>query len=146
MGLTYDGLLQKMRQELNTIKDAFIVVIPPPPVRGIGNAGGFKMMVQDRGGRGIERLTEAANTLIAKANQAKATTSVFTFFENATPRMHLDFNREKAERLGVPVARIIEALEVYLGSVFVNEFNYLGRTFRVIYQADADFRLTPDDV
>lgn len=146
LGLTYDNILAKLRKEMNSIKDAFIVVIPPPPVRGIGNAGGFKMMIQDRGGLGIETLTQAVTTLAEKANQAKATTSVFTFFENNTPRIHLAFDREKAERLSIPVARVIEALEVYLGSIFVNEFNYLGRTFRVILQADADFRLTPDDI
>lgn len=146
LGLTYDSILAKLRAEMSSIKDAFIVVIPPPPVRGIGNAGGFKMMVQDRGGRGIQVLSDAVATLADKANQSKATTSVFTFFENSTPRIYLDFDREKAERLGVPVARVVEALEVYLGSFFVNEFNYLGRTFRVMVQADEAYRIRPDDI
>lgn len=146
LGLSYNTMLNKLRTELNKISDAMIVVIPPPPVRGIGNAGGFKMMIQDQAGRGTEVLMQAVQTLAAQANQAKATISVFTFFENSTPRIHLDFNREKAERLGVPVASVIEALEFYLGSVYVNDFNYLGRTFRVIAQADADFRRTPDDI
>jgi hydrophobe/amphiphile efflux-1 (HAE1) family protein len=146
LGLSYDDILLKLRTELNSIKEAFIVVIPPPPVRGIGNAGGFKMMIQDRGGRGMKVLNDAVTTLAEKANQSKTTTSVFTFFENTTPRIFLDFDREKAERLGVPVARVIEALEVYLGSVFVNEFNYLGRTFRVMVQADDTYRLRPDDI
>ena len=146
LGLSYDDILSKLRAEMNSIKDAFIVVIPPPPVRGIGNAGGFKMMIQDRGGRGTQVLADAVATLADKANQSKVTTSVFTFFENSTPRFFLDFDREKAERLGVPVARVIEALEVYLGSVFVNEFNYLGRTFRVMVQADATYRSRPEDI
>lgn len=145
-GLSYNTILSKLREELGSIKDAFIVVIPPPPVRGIGNAGGFKMMVQDRGGRGIQVLTDAVANLAEKANQSKATTSVFTFFENTTPRIFLDFDREKAERLGVPVSRVIQALEVYLGSVFVNEFNYLGRTFRVMVQADDSYRSRPEDI
>lgn len=146
LGLNYNDLLGQFRKELGTIKDAFIVVIPPPPVRGIGNAGGFKMMVQDRGGRGTDVLNDAVALLAEKANQAKATTSVFTLFENSTPKVYLDFDREKAERLGVPVARVIEALEVYLGSVFVNEFNYLGRTYRVIVQADDDYRRSAEDI
>ncbi|TAL61394.1 MAG: multidrug efflux RND transporter permease subunit, partial [Legionella sp.] len=146
LGLSADVILGNLRKELGAIKEAFIVVIPPPPVRGIGNAGGFKMMIQDRGGRGMQVLNDAVNTLAEKANQAKATTSVFTFFENNSPRIFLDFDREKAERLGVPVARVVEALEVYLGSVFVNEFNYLGRTFRVMVQADANYRLRPTDI
>lgn len=145
-GLTYESLLGKLRQEMASIKEAMVVVIPPPPVRGIGNAGGFKMMIQDRGGRGTSVLAEAVANLALKANQTEATTSVFTFFENSTPRVHLALSREKAERLGVPVARVIEALEVFLGSAFINEFNYLGRTFRVIAQADAEYRHTPDDI
>ncbi len=145
-GQTYEDVLAQLRQTLNTISDAFIVVIPPPPVRGIGNAGGFKMMVQDRGGRGTQVLTDAVSLLAEKANQSKVVTSVFTFFENSTPRFFLDYDREKAERLGVSIANIVETLEVYLGSVFVNEFNYLGRTFRVMIQADAAYRLRPDDV
>ncbi|KTC78340.1 efflux RND transporter permease subunit [Legionella brunensis] len=145
-GISYNDLLAKLRQEMWSIKEAMIVVIPPPPVRGIGNAGGFKMMVQDRDGRGIEVLSEAVANLAEKANQADATTSVFTFFENSTPRIHLALERDKAERLGVPISRVIETLEVYLGSVFLNEFNYLGRTFRVMAQADALHRLTADDI
>ncbi len=144
-GITYEGLLNEMRGVMGTIKDAFIVVIPPPPVRGIGNAGGFRMMIQDQGGRGFDVLQEATWALAGAANQASATTSVFTFFENGTPQIYLDIDREKAERLGVPVSRVFEALEIYIGSVFVNDFNYLGRTFRVTVQADAPFRLTVDD-
>lgn len=146
LGLSYKDMLMKLRTEMGSIKDAFIVVIPPPPVRGIGNAGGFKMMIQDRGGRGTGVLADAVSTLADKANHSKATTSVFTFFENATPRIFLDFDREKAERLGVPVARVTEALEFYLGSIFVNEFNYLGRTFRVIAQAGEEYRRRVDDI
>lgn len=146
LGISYNNILNKLREELSLIKEANIVVIPPPPVRGIGNAGGFKMMVQDRGGRGMNVLNDAVATLIEKANQSKSVTSAFTFFENSTPRIFLNFDREKAERLGVPVARVIEALEVYIGSVFVNEFNYLGRTFRVMVQADASYRVRDSDI
>ena len=146
LGLSYNQILEQLRKELGTIKDAFIVVIPPPPVRGIGNAGGFKMMIQDRGGRGTQVLYDAVMTLAEKANQAKATTSVFTLFENSTPKVYLDFDKEKAEQLGVPISRVIEALEVYLGSVFVNEFNYLGRTYRVIVQAEDEYRKRIEDI
>jgi multidrug efflux pump subunit AcrB len=90
-------------------------------------------------------LEQATWALAGAANQEPATTSVFTFFENGTPQIYLDINREKAERLGVPVADVFEALEIYIGSVFVNDFNYLGRTFRVTAQADAPYRLTADD-
>ncbi|MDP7142831.1 MAG: multidrug efflux RND transporter permease subunit [Alphaproteobacteria bacterium] len=144
-GLSYDSILGSMRGVAGSIKDAFVVVIPPPPVRGIGTAGGFRMMVQDREGRGLDVLEQAAWTLAGAANQSGVVTSVFTMFENSTPQLYLDINREQAERLGVPVQRIFEALEIYIGSVFVNDFNYLGRTFRVTAQADAPYRLTADD-
>lgn len=145
-GLTYESLLNEMRGRMASIKEAFIVVIPPPPVRGIGNAGGFRMMIQDRRGRGLAALEQATWALAGAANQDPAVTSVFTFFENATPQLYLDIDREQAERLGVPVSNVFEGLEVYLGSAFINDFNYLGRTFRVTAQADAPYRLTPDDV
>ena len=145
-GISYQELLSNMRGAMASIKDAFIVVIPPPPVRGVGNAGGFRMMIQDQQGRGLNVLEGATWALAGAANQAEATTSVFTFFENGTPQLYLDISREKAERLGVPVSRVFEALEIYIGSVFVNDFNYLGRTFRVTAQADAPHRLSPDDV
>ncbi len=145
-GLTYDSLLNEMRGRMAGIKEAFIVVIPPPPVRGIGNAGGFRMMIQDRRGRGLAALEQATWALAGAANQDPALTAVFTFFENGTPQMYLDIDREQAERLGVPVSNVFEGLEVYLGSAFINDFNYLGRTFRVTAQADAPYRLTPDDV
>jgi multidrug efflux pump subunit AcrB len=104
-------------------------------------------MVQDRGGRGLEVLKDAARALAQAANSPNnpATTSVFTFFDTDTPQVYLDIDREKAERLNVPIARVFEALEVFIGSAFVNEFNYLGRTFRVTAQADAPYRLSADD-
>ncbi len=145
-GISFDDLLNNIRAETAKIKDAFIVVIPPPPVRGIGSAGGFRMMIQDRGGRGLNVLENATWALASAANQAAATSSVFTFFNNGTPQLYMDIDREKAERLGVPVDNVFSALEIYIGSSFVNDFNYLGRTFRVTAQADAPFRLTPDDV
>ncbi len=146
-GITLDTILQNMRAEMAQIKEASVNVFPPPPVRGIGSAGGFRMMLQDRGGRGVDVLQQAAQSLALAANDPNnpATTSAYSFFDTNTPQIYLDIDREKAERLNVPPARIFEALEVYIGSSFVNEFNYLGRTFRVTAQADAPYRLTADD-
>jgi hydrophobe/amphiphile efflux-1 (HAE1) family protein len=145
LGITFDGLFGQIQGSMFGIKEAFIVVIPPPPVNGIGNGGGFKMMLQDKDGRGLDVLEGATWAMAGAANQAPATSQVFTFFENGTPQIFLDIDREKAERLNVPIERVFEALEVYVGSSFVNDFNYLGRTFRVTAQADAPFRLTPAD-
>lgn len=147
-GITFESLLQKMRTEMATIKEASIVVIPPPPVRGIGSAGGYRMMIQNRGGRGVDELNSAVWAMAEAANgpETPETRSVFTFFEKNTPQTFLDIDREKAERLHVPVSRVYEALEVFIGSAFVNDFNYLGRTFRVTAQADAPYRLSAEDM
>ncbi len=145
-GLTTQSILAELRQELGSIDNAFGVVIPPPSVRGIGNAGGFRMMVQDRGNLGTAELMNATNALAAAANADPALNSVFTFFNNQTPQLFLDIDRVKAEQLGIDVADIFQSLEIYMGSAFVNEFNYLGRTYQVTAQADAPNRLTPDDI
>jgi HAE1 family hydrophobic/amphiphilic exporter-1 len=145
-GLTADRILADLRRRLAGIQDAFVITIPPPPVRGIGNAGGFKMMVQDKRGRGLPALEAATQDLAAAANAIPGLTGVFSLFNTRTPNVYADIDRVKAEMLGVPAQRVFETLEVYLGSAFVNEFNYLGRTYRVIAQADAPFRNSVRDI
>ncbi|MEO0528470.1 MAG: efflux RND transporter permease subunit, partial [Bacteroidota bacterium] len=145
-GIKYNDLLATLRGKMAQVDDAFVVVIPPPSVRGIGNAGGFRMMVQDRANLGTDELINATYALASAANQDPALSSVFTFFNNQTPQLYLDIDRVKAEQLGIDVADVFQSLEVYLGSAFVNEFNYLGRTYQVTAQADAPNRLTPDDI
>ncbi|MBT0586832.1 efflux RND transporter permease subunit [Alteromonas oceanisediminis] len=145
-GIEFDSLVNQVRAEMTSIKEAFVVVIPPPAVRGVGNGGGFKMMLQDTRGRGLGVLEGAMWQLAGAANQAPATTSVFSFFETSTPQLFADIDRERAEKLGVPVSEVFNALEIYLGSAFVNDFNYLGRTFRVTAQADAPYRMSAEDI
>tara|TARA_R110002153_G_scaffold270890_2_gene437678 strand:+ start:23858 stop:27025 length:3168 start_codon:yes stop_codon:yes gene_type:complete len=145
-GLTFEQILAEVRNQMAQIKEAFVVVIPPPAVRGIGNGGGFKMMIEDRAGRGLPVLEQSMWQLAGAANQAPATQSVFSLFETNTPQLYVDIDRERVERLGVPVSEVFSALEIYLGSAFVNDFSYLGRTFRVTAQADSPFRMTPDDI
>jgi hydrophobe/amphiphile efflux-1 (HAE1) family protein len=145
-GLTFEQIFTEVQHQMSQIKEAFVVVIPPPAVRGIGNGGGFKMMIEDRAGRGLPVLEQAMWQLAEAANQAPATQNVFSLFETNTPQLYVDIDRERVERLGVPVSEVFSALEIYLGSAFVNDFSYLGRTFRVTAQADAPFRMTPDDI
>jgi len=145
-GLEYTDLLATIRGKLAAVDDAIVLVIPPPSVSGIGNAGGFKMMVQDRGNLGTDQLLEATNALAMAANQDPMLNNVFTFFNNQSPQLYLDIDRVKAEKLGVDVQNVFQSLEIFMGSAFVNEFNYLGRTFQVTAQADAPNRLTPEDL
>lgn len=146
--IQFENLVNQLRSDMASFKDGFVVVLTPPAVRGIGDAGGFKMMIQDRGGRGVEVLNSALQQMIQAANSPDNPAATFarSFFSANTPQLYLDIDREKAERLHVPTSRVFEALEVFIGSAFVNDFNYLGRTYRVTAQADAPYRLTPDDV
>lgn len=146
LGITFNDVLGQARAKMGAIDDANVVVIPPPPVRGIGNGGGFKMMLEDRSGHGLPALEQAMWQLAGAANQEPATTSVFSFFETSTPQLYADIDRERVERLGVSVSDVFSALEIYLGSAFVNDFSYLGRTFRVTAQADAPYRMEADDI
>ena len=103
-------------------------------------------MVQDRNGEGYQALEQAAGGLIGAAHQEPGLANVYTLYNTATPRVYADIDRAKADMLGVPSARVFEALQVYLGSAYVNDFNLLGRTFRVTAQADAPFRDDPADI
>jgi hydrophobe/amphiphile efflux-1 (HAE1) family protein len=145
-GLEFEQLHAKLRATMASIDEAAVLVINPPPVRGLGYAGGFRMMLQDRSGRGLDMLAAAAEDMVSAANQTPGLTRVFSLFETRTPQLYLDVDRVRAEQLGVPVENVFEALEVYFGSAFINDFNFLGRTFQVTAQADADFRHSPRDL
>ncbi len=129
-----------LTRRLAAIEEAFFITIPPPPVRGIGNAGGFKMMVQDKRGRGLAALDAATQDLVAAAAKTPGVAGVFSLFNIRTPKLYADIDRARAEMLSVPADRVFETLEIYVGSSYVNEFNYLGRTYRVTAQADGAYR------
>ncbi|MBX9682497.1 MAG: multidrug efflux RND transporter permease subunit [Hyphomicrobium sp.] len=132
--------------KFSAIQDALVLVVAPPPVRGIGSAGGFRMMVQDKSGAGPVALQSAVGAMMAKAAQTPGLKQVFSLFETSTPQLYLDIDRIKAQMLGINVADVFTTLQTYLGSVYVNDFNLLGRTFRVTAQADASYRLNSKDV
>jgi hydrophobe/amphiphile efflux-1 (HAE1) family protein len=134
-----------LNKKLSTIQEAFIVSVLPPPVRGIGTAGGFRMMVEDRAGAGPAALRSAATALMARANQTPGLSQVFSLFETSTPEVYLNIDRTKAQLLGINVQDVFNALQIYIGSSYVNDFNLFGRTFRVTAQArDEDRRDTAD--
>ncbi len=145
-GQKLDQLIAEATKATADVTDARIMIVKPPLIQGIGSAGGYRMMIQDQDGKGYKELQQAAYGVIGTANQTKGLQAVYTFFETATPRVYADIDRAKAALIGVPPARVFEALQVYLGSAFVNDFNLLGRTFRVTAQADAPFRRTPADI
>jgi len=145
-GLTADAILGQGFGAVQSLLDANVFIIAPPPVRGIGNAGGWKLYVQDVRGRGLAALEEAVNELALSANGTGDLAAVFSLFNTRTPKLYADIDRVKAQQIGVPPQEIFETLEVFLGSAFVNDFNFLGRTYRVTAQADGLYRDTASDI
>ena len=145
-GLNKDTILADLRGQMGQLRQAFALVIEPPSVPGIGTGGGLKGYVQDRAGRGLHALEGATWAVAGSAAQVKGIVQPFTLFSTRTPQLWADIDRSKAEQLGVPIGRVFETLSIYMGSSFVNEFNILGRTYRVTAQADNPYRLTPRDV
>jgi hydrophobe/amphiphile efflux-1 (HAE1) family protein len=145
-GVTTQGILGDLRRQMFAIGEAFVLVIEPPAVPGIGTGGGLKGYVQDRGGRGLPALEGATWVVAGSAGQVPGIPQAFTLFNTRTPQIYADIDRTKSELLGVPISRIFETLSVYMGSAFVNDFNLLGRTFRVTAQADNPYRLDLRDV
>jgi hydrophobe/amphiphile efflux-1 (HAE1) family protein len=139
-GLSAPKILADLQAKLNAIQEAFIITISPPPVRGIGTAGGFKLMVEDKRGRGLPELNAAVRDLIAEGNKQPELAGVFSVFNTGTPNIYANIDRVRAEMLGVTPDRVFETLEVYLGSSYVNQFNYLGRTYQVLVQAEGPYR------
>ncbi len=145
-GPTASEIQRELQPELSKIGDASIFIIPPPPVRGLGTAGGYKFLVQDRGGAGYQELQKATEDLIAAANKDPAISNVFTTYRATTPQLYANVDRVKASMLNVPIANVFEALQVNLGSAYVNDLNLFGRTFQVRVQSEGDFRTSSEDV
>ena len=147
-GRTMLAVMNDARKATADLTEARVVVVPPPVIQGIGGnaATGYRMMLQDRSSHGYAEMGKAAASLIGQANRTEGLKSVFTFYDTTSPSIFADIDRAKSNMLGVPPSRIFEAMQVYLGSSFINDFNLLGRTFHVTAQADAPFRRTTADI
>jgi hydrophobe/amphiphile efflux-1 (HAE1) family protein len=141
-----EKILADLRGKMFSLREAFVFVLEPPSVPGIGTGGGLKGYVQDRAARGLPALEGATWALAGAAGQTPGLTQAFTLFSTKTPQIWAEIDRTKAERLGVPIGRVFETLSVYMGSAYINDFNILGRTYRVTAQADNPYRLTLRDV
>jgi hydrophobe/amphiphile efflux-1 (HAE1) family protein len=145
-GVNAATMLAAVRKRLAGVKDAFVLVVNPPPVQGLGAAGGFKLMVEDRNNLGPQALANATNALVAAANKDPAFAGVFTLYNAGSPSLYADIDRLKTEKVGLTPTDVFSTLQLYLGSQYVNDFNYLGRTFQVVAQGDESFRQTPEDI
>jgi multidrug efflux pump len=128
------------------IPEAFSGIFPPPPVAGVGNAGGYRLYIQDRGSAGLEALQGQAFGMMMAANANPTLAGNITTFRANVPQLWLDIDRVKAKSMNVPLNNIFGTLQTYLGSSYVNDLTLYGRTYRVTAQADAQFRLTPESI
>ncbi|MFV0799310.1 efflux RND transporter permease subunit [Brucella sp. MAB-22] len=136
----------RLMGKFSQIPDGFAGIFPPPPVPGLGTTGGFKIQIEDRAGLGLEALAGAQGAIMAKAMQAPELAGMLASFQMNAPQVQVDIDRVKAKSQGVPLNTIFETLQVNLGSLYVNDFNRFGRTYRVVVQADAPFRMHPEDI
>jgi hydrophobe/amphiphile efflux-1 (HAE1) family protein len=144
-----DALAGMLTGKFFAVQEAFTFVLSPPPVRGIGQAGGFKMQVEDRSGlHTAQELDAAVQLLLAEARKDPrfVPQKMFTTFSSNVPQIYANVDRIKAKQQNVAVTDVFQALQVYLGSYYINDFNYLGRTYRVLAQADAPFRARASDI
>src|ERR1043165_5234980 len=135
-----------LNQQFAAIQDAFVLAVPPPPVMGLGTIGGFKMFVEDRADLGYDALFQNTQALIGKGYQTPGLAGLFSTFTVNRPQLDADIDRVKAKTQGVPLQNLFETMQIYLGSLYVNDFNRFGRTFQVVAQADAQFRENPESL
>src|SRR6202011_74163 len=141
-----DALVKRLQGAFSSIQDAFVIAIQPPSVRGMGNAGGFQLEIEDRRNAGLNALQQATDAVTAAANKEPGLSGVFTTYRSQVPQLFLNIDREKLETLNVPISSVFTTLQSYLGSNYVNDFNFLGRTYQVNLQGDAAFRSAPDQI
>jgi HAE1 family hydrophobic/amphiphilic exporter-1 len=145
--VTLQSLIADVQKRLSVIPGANIRILPPPPVRGIGTQGGVKMIVEDRTGvADYNKLEQVAQSVVAQAAKDPSVTGAFETFNTKTPRIYADIDRVKAEYLGVSDSAVFDTLQTYLGSTFINDFNYLNHTYEVFAQADAPFRQDESEI
>ncbi|MBC37791.1 MAG: multidrug efflux RND transporter permease subunit [Oceanicaulis sp.] len=136
----------KLMGKFSQIPDGFAGMFPPPPVPGLGSTGGFKIQIEDRAGLGFEALAQAQGAIMGRAMQTPELAGMLASFQVNAPQVQVDIDRVKAKSQGVPLNTIFETLQVNLGSLYANDFNRFGRTYRVMVQADAPFRMQPEDI
>jgi hydrophobe/amphiphile efflux-1 (HAE1) family protein len=141
------GLAQTLQRKLGAaIRDAVVLVLEPPPIQGLGSTGGFEFMLEDREDRGVEALARVTNQFLAEARKRPELAALFTPYSVNIPQLRFDLDRTKARTLEVPVSGVFSTLQVYLGGLYVNDFNLYGKTWRVYVQAEGERRTRPADI
>jgi multidrug efflux pump len=144
--LSANAIAADLNKQYASIQEAFIAIFPPPPVQGLGTVAGFKLYIEDRSGMGLEPLYKETTATLQKGNQAPGLIGVFSSFDINVPQIDSHVDREKAKTYGIPLGDVFDTMQVYLGSLYVNDFNRFGRTYQVNVQAESPYRLQPEDI
>jgi multidrug efflux pump len=144
--LSANAIAADLNKQYSSIQEAFIAIFPPPPVQGLGTIGGFKLYVEDRSGLGLDSLYKETTATIHKGYQTKELAGLFSSFDVNVPQIDSHVDREKAKTYGIPLNDVFDTMQVYLGSLYVNDFNRFGRTYQVNVQAESPYRLQPEDI
>ncbi len=144
--LSADAIMGQIYGKISSIRDGRVLVLPPPPVSGLGTSGGFKMMIQDRTSLGLGPLAGVAFRMMVNGNQTPGLAATFTTFTTNVPQLQIDVDRTKAKSMGVPLNEVYDTLQICLGSLYVNDFNRFGRTYQVTAQADSAYRMKAEDI
>ena len=144
--LSAEAIATTLGEKFSEIKESYIAVFPPPPVMGLGTVGGFKLQLEDRAALGYTELNAAAQAFLAEARNTPELGPAFTSYQINVPQLDVDLDRIKAKQLGVPVTDVFDTMQIYLGSLYVNDFNRFGRVYQVRAQADAPYRSQPEDI
>ena len=144
--LSGPAIANALNAQFAEIQEAFVMTVMPPPVMGLGMIGGFKLYVEDRAGLGYDALYQSTQGLMGQAYQTPGLAGVFSTFTVNVPQLDAEIDRVKAKAQGVPLQNLFETMQIYLGSLYVNDFNLFGRTYQVVAQADAPFRDRADDI
>ncbi len=144
--LSANAIAANLNKQYASIPEAFIAIFPPPPVQGLGTVAGFKLYIEDRSSMGLESLYKETSATLQKGNQAPGLIGVFSSFDINVPQIDSHVDREKAKTYGIPLGDVFDTLQVYLGSLYVNDFNRFGRTYQVNVQAESPYRLQPEDI
>lgn len=144
--LSAEAIAAALDEKFSEIKESYIAVFPPPPVMGLGTVGGFKLQLEDRAALGYTELDAAAQAFLAEARNTPELGPAFTSYQINVPQLDVDLDRVKAKQLGVAVTDVFDTMQIYLGSLYVNDFNRFGRVYQVRAQADAPYRSQPEDI
>ena len=139
-------IVAALNQQFGSIQEAYVGIFPPPPVQGLGQVGGFKLYVEDRAGLGFEELYRQVQNAAAAGQKEPALAGLFSSFQVSVPQIDVHVDRERVKTYGIPLTDVFDTLQVYLGSLYANDFNRFGRTYQVNVQAESSFRMQPEQI